>query len=204
MILIDAKWNRTRRSCFDDSRLQALYDRPMSPREVMCREDGDWQRVSVRDRWWVVSRWLIENPEHHHVFRELLARLVDRCADVNPEPPVSLIAEVLRRIPFDADAARAATCAAADATCAAARATYAAACAAADAARAARAAARATYDAACAAADAAYAAARATYAAAYAAADVSRASRAARAAAYAAAHTAAWDALRNDCLELLR
>ncbi len=183
MILIDAKWNRTRRSCFDDSRLQALYDRPMSPREVMCREDGDWQRVSVRDRWWVVSRWLIENPEHHHVFRELLARLVDRCADVNPEPPVSLIAEVLRRIPFDADAARAATCAAADATCAAARATYAAACAA---------------------ADAAYAAARATYAAAYAAADVSRASRAARAAAYAAAHTAAWDALRNDCLELLR
>ena len=158
MILIDAKWNRTRGACYHDSRLQALYDRPMSPREVMCREDGDWRDVSVRDRWWVVSRWLIENPEHHHVFREILARLVDRCADVNPEPPVSLIAEVLRRIPFDAYAARAAACAAADAACAA--------------------------------ADASRAAARATYAA-------------ADAATYAAAHTAAWNALRKDCLELL-
>ena len=132
MILIDAKWNRTRGACYDDSRLQALYDRPMSPREVMCREDGDWQRVSVRDRWWVVSRWLIENPEHHHVFREILARLVDRCAEINTDPRVSLVAEVLRRIPFDDAATRAAARAAADGvdaayTAAAAYATYAAA-----------------------------------------------------------------------------
>ena len=169
MILIDAKWNRTRGACYDDSRLQALYDRPMSPREVMCREDGDWQRVSVRDRWWVVSRWLIENPEHHHVFREILARLVDRCAEINTDPRVSLVAEVLRRIPFDAAAARdAAYTAAAAATYAARAATYAA---------------RAAADG----VDAAYTAA-ATCAA----------------CAAAATYAAAWDALRNDCLELLR
>lgn len=176
MTLIDAKWNRTRGACYDDSRLQALYDRPMSPREVMCREDGDWQRVSVRDRWWVVSRWLIENPEHHHVFREILARLVDRCAEINTDPRVSLVAEVLRRIPFDAAAARAAARDAAYTAPAAA--TYAA---------------RAAADG----VDAAYTAA-AAYAT-YAAAD------AATCAAYAAAATyaAAWDALRNDCLELL-
>ena len=138
MTLIDAKWNRTRGACYDDSRLQALYDRPISPREVMSRVDGDWRDVSVCDRWWVVSRWLIENPAHHHAFREILARLVDRCAEINTDPRVSLVAEVLRRIPFDAAAARAAS-------------------------------------------------AYATYAA-----------------ADAATYAAAWDALRNDCLELLR
>ena len=173
MTLIDAKWNRTRGACYDDSRLQSLYDRPLSPREVMCREDGDWQRVSVRDRWWVVSRWLIENPEHHHVFREILARLVDRCAEINTDPRVSLVAEVLRRIPFDAAAARAA---ARDAA-------YTAPAAATYAARAATYAARAAADG----VDAAYTAA-ATCAA----------------CAAAATYAAAWDALRNDCLELLR
>ena len=208
MILIDAKWNRTRGACYDDSRLQSLYDRPLSPREVMCREDGDWRDVSVRDRWWVVSRWLIENPEHHHVFREILARLVDRCAEINTDPRVSLVAEVLRRIPFDAAAARAA---ARDAAyTAAAAATYAARAAAdgVDAARAASA--YATYAAADASAYATYAAADAASCAAYPAADAATcaAYAAADAATYAVAdaatYAAAWDALRNDCLELLR
>ena len=186
MTLIDAKWNRTRGACYDDSRLQALYDRPISPREVMSRVDGDWRDVSVCDRWWVVSRWLIENPAHHHAFREILARLVDRCAEINTDPRVSLVAEVLRRIPFDAAAARAAARDAAYTASAAA--TYAAR-AAADGVDAARAAS----------AYATYAAADAATCAAYAAADA-----ATYAVADAATYAAAWDALRNDCLELLR
>jgi hypothetical protein len=54
-VMIDAKWCREHNACYGDDKLDDLFDRPMTPREVATRTDGPWASVSARDRLWVLT-----------------------------------------------------------------------------------------------------------------------------------------------------
>lgn len=48
--LVRDKWQ----ACYDADRLAELYDRPMTPLEVLTRTDGAWADVPAKDRLWTV------------------------------------------------------------------------------------------------------------------------------------------------------
>ena len=74
-LMIDAKWNRRHGACYTDARLAALYDRPMTPLEVMTRKDGGWIYVTDADRAWVGYQAGVMTRPH---LRECLARMLER------------------------------------------------------------------------------------------------------------------------------
>ena len=74
-LMIDAAWNRRHNACYTDARLAALYDRPMTPLEVMTRADGKWADVTDADRAWVGYQAGVMTRPH---LRECLARMLER------------------------------------------------------------------------------------------------------------------------------
>ena len=87
LVMVDAAWNRAHNACYYDSRLQALYDRPMSGMEVATRIDGPWWNVPARDRIWVIIRLF---PRLQ--LNEWLARLVERALGRTKHPDARSLA----------------------------------------------------------------------------------------------------------------
>jgi len=91
--MIDAKWNRERKSFHNAFELKALYDHPMTIQEILTRKDGLWQRVSDRDRIWVWTRFANQLQ-----LNEWLARLTERAlTKINVDPRSLAVIVAIRK-----------------------------------------------------------------------------------------------------------